>query len=496
MSPRPARVDLLCAGQTRAFGREESSVTILPYAGLQSSCLPSVGDQYAGLAFWKGASPHIRDQVALILRDVVRQHGTALVDSFYAAFLVHEEGRSFLDHAVVQTRLSRSMETWLHDLVHLDLHGDLSQFLEKQQKIGAIHGRMKVPAQLVHQGASLLKSHMSQLLHDQLAMGAQGADHIVPAIIIWDELVDFALCMMNQAHVSDAQERAQMDEAYRHFSLGQDINLERETQRAALMEWSQEALFNLFTTHMAELPQKISASAFGLWMRHRAAVLFQDINALGAIQRAMDEIDTQILPQIIASEDRSILLIALKEKVEEVSFLLANLFNAAAMLESGRDPLTRALSRRFLPSVLNREIMLAKAHDAPLCVAMIDIDHFKQVNDAFGHGVGDAVLSHVADMLLSAVRANDFVFRYGGEEFLVVFPETALSDAASTIERLRTRVENAAIAVRDGAPVRVSLSAGVACFEGHPDYEYLIRNADAMLYEAKNSGRNKVVARA
>lgn len=464
---------------TRKIWREESSVTI---------------DQYAGLGFWKAASPDVQNQVGLILRDLVQKHGTVLVDSFYSAFLVHDEGRSFLDHAVVQTRLSRSMETWLTDLVHLDLHGDLSAFLTQQEKVGSIHGRMKVPAQLVHQGASLLKSHMSQLLHEQMVEGSNQASYAVPAIIILDELIDFALCMMNQAHVIDAQERAQMDEAYRHFSLGQDINLERETQRAALMEWSQEALFNLFTTHIRELPQKITASAFGLWMRHRAAVLFQDSGALRAIERVMDEIDTQILPQIIASDDRSLLLITLKEKVEEVGFLLANLFNAAAMLESGRDPLTRALSRRFLPSVLNREIMLAKSHETPLCVAMIDIDHFKHVNDAFGHGVGDTVLSHVADVLLNAVRANDFVFRYGGEEFLVVFPATELADAIAAMERLRTRVEKLPIAIREGAPVRVSLSAGVASFEGHPDYEYLIRNADAMLYEAKNSGRNKVVA--
>src|SRR5690606_27412082 len=108
-------------------------------------------------------------------------------------------------------------------------------------------------------GASLLKSHMSQLLHEQMVEGSNQASYAVPAIIILDELIDFALCMMNQAHVIDAQERAQMDEAYRHFSLGQDINLERETQRAALMEWSQEALFNLFTTHIRELPQKITA---------------------------------------------------------------------------------------------------------------------------------------------------------------------------------------------------------------------------------------------
>lgn len=465
---------------TREIPREERDVTI---------------DQYAGLGYWKATPPDTQDQVWRILQAVVEHHSAPLVESFYTAFLVHEEGRGFLEHSVVQTRLSRSMERWLAELVQLDLRGDLTEFLALQERVGSIHGRMKVPAQLVHQGASQLKSHMASLLSQTLANDPEQAPYLVPSIIILDELVDFALCMMQNAHLSDAQERAQMDEAYRHFSLGQDIHLERETQRAALMEWSQAALFNLFTTGVKELPQKISASSFGLWMRHRAAVLFQDVSTLRSIERVMSDIDSIILPQILAQDDRSAALLSLKEKVEEVSFLLANLFNTAAMLESGRDPLTRALSRRFLPSVLNREIMLAKSHDAPLCVAMIDIDYFKRVNDEFGHSAGDTVLSHVADLLLKSVRSNDFVFRYGGEEFLVVFPETPLDAASAAMERLRERIMQIPVLINEGTPLRITLSAGVARFEGHPDYEYLIRNADAMLYEAKNSGRNKVVAR-
>jgi diguanylate cyclase len=466
---------------TCAIRREESRVTI---------------DQYAGLGYWKAAPPATQDKVRGILQATVQSHRAALVESFYSAFLVHEEGRAFLDHSVVQSRLSSSMQDWLTKLVQLDLHGDLAEFLALQKRVGCIHGRMKVPAQLVQQGASQLKSHMSQLLIDELEQDEGQAAYLVPSIIILDELLDFALCMMNQAHSSDAQERAQMDEAYRHFSLGQDIHLERETQRAALMEWSQTALFSLFTTQVQDVPQKISGSSFGLWMRHRAPVLFQDTGTLRTLQRLMEDIDGSVLPQIMGEADRSKSLLLLKEKVDEIGFLLANLFNTAAMLESGRDPLTRALSRRFLPSVLNREIMLARSQGLPLCVAMLDIDHFKRVNDQFGHSVGDTVLSHVADVLLKSVRANDFVFRYGGEEFLVVFPETDLDEAAAAMDRLRERIAQMPIAIREGAPLCVSLSAGVASFEGHPDYEYLIRNADAMLYEAKNMGRNKVVARA
>ncbi len=102
-------------------------------------------------------------------------------------------------------------------------------------------------------------------------------------------------------------------------------------------------------------------------------------------------------------------------------------FRVAVSIENGRDPLTRTLNRRFLTSVLNREVVLAKESNLSLCVALVDVDHFKRINDQFGHASGDLALGHVADTLINTVRATDFLFRYGGEEFLVVFTETDLA---------------------------------------------------------------------
>jgi diguanylate cyclase len=79
----------------------------------------------------------------------------------------------------------------------------------------------------------------------------------------------------------------------------------------------------------------------------------------------------------------------LHDRIEEIKFLLSDLFQSAASVENGRDPLTRTLNRRFLPSVLTREVILAKGNDLPLCVALVDVDHFKRVNDRFGHATGD-----------------------------------------------------------------------------------------------------------
>lgn len=447
-------------------------------------------EHYAGLVFWKSASETIQNSVQKILAQLVNHHGGELVESFYSAFMQHEEGRSFLNHDVVQNRLSNSMRHWLGELVAVDLNADLQEFSAAQARVGAIHGRMKVPNHLVHQGASLLKSHLSHLLMEHLT---DQPELMICSIIIFDEMMDFALCLMSKAYVSDAQKRAQVDEAFRHFSLGQDINLERETQRAALMEWSQSILFDLIGNRHNEAPQRLSTSPFGLWMRHRAPVLFQDVDNLTAIERTMTAIDRECLPAIIEADNNGAALMQLKERIEEISFLLNNLFQAAAALESGRDPLTRTLSRRFLASVLNREISMAKAHSLPLCVAMIDVDHFKQVNDQHGHAAGDVALSHVADILLKSVRSNDFIFRYGGEEFLIVFPETTVDVAQQVMELLRQKLERHPVDGGDKGSFHVTLSAGISAFEGHPDYEYLIRNADSALYAAKRAGRNRIM---
>lgn len=444
--------------------------------------------EYAGLRFWKQVDEAARAKTRERLADVVGAHSDDLVATFYDAFLAHEEGRIFLKHSVVQQRLSHSMAGWLRRLAATDPLGDLDEFVAVQMRIGAIHARMKVPDHLVHQGASLLKSRMASHL---LADYGNDTD-MAGTLVMIDELVDFSICAMSKAYMSDARERAQVDEAFRHFALGQDINLERETQRAALMEWSQEALFNLFGASEHDEPKKLGASSFGLWMRHRAGVLFQDSLSLGGIERVMAVVDDECLPAVAENRGGTEALARLKERIDEIDYLLNDMFQAAAALEHGRDPLTRTLNRRFLPSVLGREIALAKSHGTPLSVALVDVDHFKRINDDFGHATGDVALGHVADLLMGAVRASDFVFRYGGEEFLLVFTETDRDTAARMAERLRATLAQQPLAIRDCDALHLTVSIGVAAFEGHPDYEYLVHNADGALYEAKRLGRDRV----
>jgi len=125
---------------------------------------------------------------------------------------------------------------------------------------------------------------------------------------------------------------------------------------------------------------------------------------------------------------------------------------------------------------------------------MVDIDFFKRVNDTHGHDGGDRVLQGIAGLLLNQVRASDFVFRYGGEEFLVVLAELTLPQAEAVAEKIRSRIEATQVPLSDNRSVKVTLSIGVAEFDGHPDYQRLVDRADKALYAAKHAGRNRWVS--
>lgn len=157
--------------------------------------------------------------------------------------------------------------------------------------------------------------------------------------------------------------------------------------------------------------------------------------------------------------------------------------------ESIRDGLTGLYNHRYFRRELQRRINEAERYGLSLCLAMFDIDHFKQVNDQFGHQAGDVVLQQLADLLTRTTREADIVCRYGGEEFVVLLPETERKEALKLSERIRKGVEEQTFK-KVG---KITVSGGVAEF---PDDETsdtgLIKTADKRLYDAKESGRNAI----
>jgi len=159
------------------------------------------------------------------------------------------------------------------------------------------------------------------------------------------------------------------------------------------------------------------------------------------------------------------------------------------------DALTGLPNRRFAMERLEQEWALSKRGDRALSCLMVDVDHFKSVNDRFGHQVGDDALKLVADTLRRAARTQDVVCRYGGEEFLVICPDTDVQAAVQCAERLRTNVAAQSLSLQDGSQHRLTVSIGVAEKNDTLDtLEALLIRADDNLYAAKDAGRNRTIA--
>ena len=187
--------------------------------------------------------------------------------------------------------------------------------------------------------------------------------------------------------------------------------------------------------------------------------------------------------------------------VTVVSLQTARDVRRVAVLEeqSITDALMGIYNRRYLERRLEEEIGKARRYKLPLSALLLDLDHFKQVNDAHGHAVGDRVLNALGELLLDAVRKSDIVTRYGGEEILVLAPHTSLEEGRLLAERLCRSIASKPLApegeTRDGRPLHVTVSIGVAALGSNvPDGAALLKAADEALYRAKQSGRNCVIA--
>jgi diguanylate cyclase (GGDEF)-like protein len=159
--------------------------------------------------------------------------------------------------------------------------------------------------------------------------------------------------------------------------------------------------------------------------------------------------------------------------------------------ESKTDPLTGLLNRRHFTELCELEQGRARRHGFPFSVLMIDIDHFKRINDSHGHPVGDQTIKALALMCRTSLRVHDLAARFGGEEFVLTLPQTDTEGATVVGERLRRKAEALAVAVAAGE-VHFTVSIGIASSRKELEFKTIVENADQALYRAKQSGRNRV----
>lgn len=182
----------------------------------------------------------------------------------------------------------------------------------------------------------------------------------------------------------------------------------------------------------------------------------------------------------------------LSEKIDDYVDQIENI-NLKLKDRSIKDELTGCYNHGYFQDILTSEISRAIRYSRPLSIIMFDIDHFKKINDKYGHIFGDEVLRGIGDILKKTVRDSDMVFRYGGEEFCVILPETDKERAFIGAERIRKKIATSAFRVKNKV-LKVTVSGGINGSVGKEiTKETFIDNADKVLYQAKNTGRNRVV---
>lgn len=445
------------------------------------------------LAAWQAVADLADQGLRLRIGSLVDAHAVALSDLFYDRMLQDPRAGEFLDHHLVNQRLHASMARWCRMLFRTDV--PLAELQALQQRTGEVHARIGVPVPLTASGARILKRAICRLL----AASDLSREALIDGFTYVHERIDVAMDAMHSAFDASTHRLTRSDEAYRLFFLGQNMKAERERRRSELLEWAHQILMRVYWAEPT-LPgqpgaQAFHRSQFGLWLHHKASMLFEGAAEVQQILQLTRRIEEELLPRLHAArghaDEARRVVGALNQGIDEIKALLGAMFDRFIDVEDGRDSVTQLLNRRYFPSVAKREIALALRSQASFALLMLDIDHFATMSQTLGQEAGDVVLTQVAQALADNVRAGDFVFRVGDDQFLVLLVELGADAVLPVADGLRERVS--ALKLRTGglAGTSVTVSIGAAVFDGHPDYQRLVDRAEQALRQAKASGRNR-----
>ena len=216
---------------------------------------------------------------------------------------------------------------------------------------------------------------------------------------------------------------------------------------------------------------------------------------ISELSHLLDDImqDTRLIRDNVQRSHKE--LLGSRHQVQEAENKIKQLEQELAQISElvHEDQLTGALNRRGLDTTFEREASRADRNQSPLCVALLDIDDFKRLNDSLGHSAGDHALIHLSDVIRDTLRPSDSVTRYGGEEFVLLLPDTGLEEALETIERLQRELTRKFF-LHENDRILVTFSAGVALCNPEESQQDVLGRADKAMYQAKKAGKNRVVA--
>lgn len=430
-----------------------------------------------------------------IVATIVSLHSEEIAKNFYKVMLSDNKAADFLNHDEVKKRLTASMKNWISSVfIYQENDEAIETYINYQLKIGHIHGKIGLPVSLVNYGMYIIKQHILHLL----IASELNREELSRALVIVNQILDCTLQIINESYEGDLVINEKDSQAFKIQFSTHHLALDCERLRTSLSDWMRELLFNIQQdTFDVYSLLTIRQSNFGLWITHKAKLFLSgrsEYTSLIGLLNDMDEVMHKIVNSLTGEAQRQIYLKELNALVTQASWVLGEIAKEIIDQDNGRDSLTRLFNRRYLNTVMRHETATSLKNGVIFGVAEIDIDFFKKINDTYGHDNGDRILAQLADILTHEVRAGDFVFRLGGEEFLIILGDVNERIIHSVAEKIRMTINNTVFKLSDNQTLAVSVSIGTAVHDGHPDFQRTIKLADDALYQAKKNGRNQIVA--
>lgn len=438
---------------------------------------------------WRKCILFYPKELRLVVRDLAFAHAEALAAYFYEHMLIDPAAKLFLSNERVQASLMGSMQQWIQQVFSVDEDADFKAVVELQHKVGEVHARIDLPIHLVLLGARTLKRKFALLLQSELELSTEAHRFAFEYV---SDSVDIAMEVMSRAYGKSHDRKSRAEESYRLFSAVHNAAAEKSRQKTALLDWENQLMFDLTIGTPIDNLKKIQQSDFGLWFIHKGSHAFEGLPDVEVIYDSMNRI-TNFLPDIYEKNRKIDVLKDIRSEVRNIKLNINNLFDKYNEVEAGRDELTRLLSRKYLSVVLSKEVSYSRKRNNPFALIAIDLDYFKNVNDNYGHEAGDMVLQQLSELLINRSRAGDYVFRLGGEEFLILSVDTNEEGALRAANNIVQAIRAERFVIPNKNHLHLTASIGVTLFDGHPDYSLSLSRADKALYQAKNNGRDQVV---
>jgi diguanylate cyclase len=407
-------------------------------------------------------------------RRVIMETIPGSVERYYQLLLSREETAKFLSNELVEKRLQSALATWLEFSLTSKTHEELTDLNTRNVQIGKVHARINVSMSLVSEAMIVLKNSFYTDLCEQ-----QPNNEVILIVL---NILDYALITINESYFQDYESIGHQSNVLHNHLSSIDFALEIEQMRANIHQWYATCLTK------RHFPPIIETS-YSLWIRHKLPLAIADAQRSETIENLLTELHSNCKTADFNKEET---ITPINQSLNGISWHLAEISKSLVNAAEKKDSLTRLYNRRFLNTILLQETMLAQKTQYHYSVAMLDVDNFKKINDAYGHSTGDEVLIHIGELINLHTRVSDFGFRYGGEEFLILLTECSQNKAVEIIQKIASELNKIEFKSIDGDDFKVTFSAGVAAYDNQPDYQHTIQKADKALYQSKDNGKNRI----